>query len=156
MLVLAAVITQITQITSPSELHNRISECQGSHSLLPSPIGCGVVVLMSEAEGLPWRWASRWHFKRTAHGRMKRSISGGGESRGSRSREQDQKESDSAGGRRLVWQQRLIRSCVNERCVYCMHQYLFSYTVQRQTQTIQRLVELSVCRVFYLLSAHAH
>lgn len=35
MLVLAGAATQITQITSPSELHNRISECQGSHSLPP-------------------------------------------------------------------------------------------------------------------------
>lgn len=76
-LILAGVITQITQITSPSELQNRISECQGSHSLPLSPIGCGVVVLMSEAEGLPWRWAPRWHFKRKAHGRMKQSIISG-------------------------------------------------------------------------------
>lgn len=88
-LVLAGVITQITQIASPSELQNRISECQGSHSIPPSPIGCGVVVLMSEAEGLPWRWAPRWHFKRTAHGRLKQSISNGWESGGSRSRDQD-------------------------------------------------------------------
>lgn len=86
-LILAGVITQITQITSPSELHNRISECQGSHSLPPSPIGCEVVVLMSEAEGLPWRRAPRWHFKRTAHGTMKQSISNGWESVGSLSRE---------------------------------------------------------------------
>lgn len=35
MLVLAGVITKITQITSPSELHNRISECQDSHSVFP-------------------------------------------------------------------------------------------------------------------------
>lgn len=88
-LVLAGVITQMTQITSPSELHNRIWECQGSHSLPAFPIGCGVVVLMSEAERLPWRWAPRWHFKRTAHGRMKQSISDVWESGRSRSRDQD-------------------------------------------------------------------
>lgn len=35
-LVLAGATAQITQITSLSELHNRISECQGSHSLPPS------------------------------------------------------------------------------------------------------------------------
>lgn len=81
MLVLAGAATQITQITSPSELHNRISECQGSHSLPPSLIGCGVVVLMSEAEELPWRWAPRWHFERT-----KQSIGGGWESGRSRTR----------------------------------------------------------------------
>ena len=70
-LVLAGVINQIT---SPSESHNKISECQGSHSLPSSPIGYWVVVLMSEAEGLPWR-RPQWYFKRTAHGVMKQSIS---------------------------------------------------------------------------------
>lgn len=54
-LILASVITQITQITYPSELHNRISECQGSHSLPHFPIGCEVLLLMSEAEVLPRR-----------------------------------------------------------------------------------------------------
>lgn len=70
MLILAGAITRITQITSPSKLYRmfyRVSRL--SFSLSRSPIGCGVVVLMSEAEGLPWRWVPRWHFKRTAHGK---------------------------------------------------------------------------------------
>lgn len=62
-LVLAGAITKIIHITSPSELYNRISECQDSHSLSASPIGCGVVVLMSEAEGLPWRWGATVAFQ---------------------------------------------------------------------------------------------
>lgn len=94
MLVLAGTITKIIHITSPSYLYNRISECQDSHSLAASPIGCGVVVLMSEAEGLPWRWAPRWHFKRTAHGKMKQSISDSKES--GRSSSWDQHEGDSS------------------------------------------------------------
>lgn len=42
-----------------------------------SPIGCEVVVLMSEADRLPWRCAPLWHFKRMARGKMKQSIGNG-------------------------------------------------------------------------------
>lgn len=61
----------MTQITSATELHNKI-QCQ-ELTRSASPIGCEVVVLMSEADGLPWRWAPLWHFKRMARGKMKQS-----------------------------------------------------------------------------------
>lgn len=69
-LVMAWIAIKMTQITSATELHNRIPVSR----LTPSPIGCEVVVLMSEADRLPWRCAPLWHFNRMAHSKMKQSI----------------------------------------------------------------------------------
>lgn len=69
-LVTARIAIKMTQITSATELHNRIPVSR----LTPSPIGCEVVVLMSEADRLPWRCAPLWHFKRMARSKMKQSI----------------------------------------------------------------------------------
>lgn len=70
---MARTAIEMTQITSATELHNRIPVSR----LTPSPIGCEVVVLMSEADRLPWRCAPLWHFKRMARSKMKQSIGSG-------------------------------------------------------------------------------
>ena len=67
----------MTQITAACESYDSNAECEGSlsfsvrlpPSLSPSLIGFRIVLMMSEAERLPWRWAPWWHFERKDHSR---------------------------------------------------------------------------------------